>query len=177
MANKSPYLSTVRMARAAVVRWVATILGGLLTAFFAVGLYLVFTDLSLREDWLMVIVLFLLSAALLWRGIAAGREATLAKRYALYFSFDRDGHYSLRELKKSTGKDEAQIRAELERLFRRGYFTGCALEHEPLAVVLSGAEKPEARFVTVVCPNCGGTSRLRAKSSGVCEYCGSAIKG
>ena len=34
-----------------------------------------------------------------------------------------------------------------------------------------------AGFVEVKCPNCGGTSRIRAETYGKCSYCGESLFG
>lgn len=100
MEKQSSYLSTARLARAAAVRIALTFIGGLLTAFFAIGLFMTFTEADMRGDWPCALVLLIPSALLLWRGIRTGRDMELAHRYASCFVGDADGVVTLEERSK-----------------------------------------------------------------------------
>ena len=176
MEKQNPYLYAGRMVKATVLRILLTVIGGLLTAFFGFGLVLTFTDETMRQDWWVAVVMLVPSVWMLGKGIAVGRELALARRYQSIFSFDENGTVTLEELIKQSGRGGAQISAELEKLFRKGYFRGCSLRRAPLSVMLTGTEKSGEHYVSVVCPHCGGTTRLRAGSSGKCDYCDSAIE-
>ena len=177
MNDSGTYLSAARMGGAAVFMLIKIILGGLLTFVFGLGLILCFTEPSLKGDWDAALIVLIPSALLLWSGLRTRRDLKLARRYAAVFSADRDGLLPLEELERQTGRTAEQIRPELERLFRRCWFTGCTLRREPFAVELGTASKKgEPRFVTVVCPHCGGSTRLRAGSVGRCDYCDSALE-
>ena len=71
------------------------------------------------------------------------------------------------------GKATAQILSELERLVEKGYLCNCSLQKtgQPCVLLSDGSG-----FVNVVCDICGGTTRIRAGSSGKCEYCGKALE-
>ena len=176
MENRNGYLSAARVMRASLSRYILGIPGGVLTAFFLFGLILCFTDASLREDWWVALFMLLPSVWLLWTGVRSGRDLELARRYDAAFSADQDGILTPEKLTAHSGKSEAQLSAELDRLFRKGYFKGCTLQRKPLAVILTGTQRSGERYVTVNCPHCGGPTRLRAGRSGKCEYCGSAIR-
>ncbi len=176
MEKRNTYLVGARVAKSTLTRYLLGIPGGLLSAFFLFGLILCFTDESMREDWWVAVLMLLPSAWLLWKGVSAGRDLELARRYEAAFSADPDGRLSLEKLIAQSGKSGAQLGAELERLFRKGYFRGCTLQKKPLAVILTGTQKGGERYVTVTCPHCGGPTRLGAGRSGKCDYCGSAIR-
>lgn len=159
----------------AILRVVMTALGGLLSAIFGFGLILTFTDETMRENWWAALIILIPSVWMLWKGICAGRELALARLYQRAFLTDENGSMTLDELIKQSGRSGAQVGHELERLFRKGYFRGCTLRKDPYAVLLTGSARTGELFASVLCPHCGGTTRLRAGSSGACAYCGSAI--
>lgn len=175
MEAKNPYLSGARQTKSTLIRYLFTIVGGVSTAFWAFGLVLTFTQESLKDSWWVAVFLLIPSAWVLWKGIRTGRDLELARRYQGVFTASRDGSVMLDDLVRHTGKSGAAIDTELERLFRKGYFQGCTLLKQPLAVTLTGTRKSGEHYRDVVCPHCGGTSRLRTGAGGRCEYCGSAI--
>ena len=175
MEAKNPYLSGGRLTKSTVVRYLFTIAGGLSTAFWTFGLVLTFTREDMRENWWVAVILLIPSAWMLWKGIRTGRDLELARRYQGVFAASRSESVTLEDLLRHTGKSGAVISGELERLFRKGYFQGCTLLKQPLSVTLTGTKKSGALYRDVVCPHCGGTSRLRAGAGGRCDYCGSAI--
>ena len=175
MNRQNPYLSAGRVTKSTIMRYLFTILGGLSTAFFTIGLILCFTDHSLQDSWWVAVILLIPSVWVLWKGVTSGRDLTLARRYQSIFLADEHGSVSLEELMKQTGASGAAIAKELSRLFRKGYFQGCRLRHDPLSVTLTGTKKSGELYVSVICPHCGGTTRLRAGSRGKCDYCDSAI--
>ena len=175
MGRQNLFLSAGRVTKSTIVRYLFTILGGLLTTFFAIGLVLCLTDSSMRDDLWVALFLLIPSAWVLWKGIASGRDLELARHYQSVFAADAHGVVTLEKLMRQTGKSGTQIAKELERLFRKSYFQGCTLRREPLSVTLTGTKQGGEAFVAVVCPHCGGTTRLRAGSRGKCDYCDSAI--
>ncbi len=153
--------------------------GTLLTSFFTFGFFSTLLSRDEPKEDLIIAVVFLVpSVALLVSGIRTGRLNGAARRYESIFAGDRNGVVTISELEKQTGSDRAKVLAELEALFRRGYFSGCTLQRggDP-CVIISDAMREEAGlgFVTVRCPLCGGANRLRAGSRGTCSFCGGAI--
>lgn len=175
MGRQNPYLSAGRVTKSTIVRYLFTIAGGLLTTFFAIGLVLSFTEPGMEDSRWVAIIMLIPSVWLLWKGVSTGRDLELARRYQSIFASDEHEAVTLEELTRQTGKSGAQIGNELGRLFRKSYFQGCTLRREPLSVTLSGSKKSGTLYVAVVCPHCGGTTRLRAGSRGKCDYCDSAI--
>ncbi len=175
MEAKNPYLSAARLTKSTLIRYLFTIVGGVSTAFWTFGLILCFTDSGMRDSWWVAVILLVPSVWMLWKGIRTGKDLELARRYQGVFTASRDGSVTLDDLVRHTGKSGAAIDTELERLFRKGYFQGCTLLKQPLAVTLTGTRKSGEHYRDVVCPHCGGTSRLRTGAGGRCEYCGSAI--
>ena len=159
--------------------------GAILTAFFAFGIIEGILDKgpdhNLREGLTVYICCFIPSVFLLWRGILAGRIADTASRYETIFAADRDGVVTIEELKRFTGKSQEKIIKELKAAFGRGYFSGCALqEGGSPCVILSDARKVSPTrqgFLTVTCPNCGASNRIRVGSISMCEYCNSPLTG
>ena len=127
MGRQNLFLSAGRVTKSTIVRYLFTILGGLLTTFFAIGLVLCLTDSSMRDDLWVALFLLIPSAWVLWKGIASGRDLELARHYQSVFAADAHGVVTLEELMRQTGKSGTQIAKELERLFRKSYFQGCTL--------------------------------------------------
>ena len=88
----------------------------------------------------------------------------------------QDGTVTIEELARQAGKMPFKVLSELEKLFEKGVFRDCTLQKQGLpCVILSGRENSKTSFVNVVCEKCNGTTRIRAGTSGKCEYCGNAI--
>lgn len=176
MNHRNPYLSAARETSSMIARPLLTISGGILTVFFGIGLVMTLTDPSMQGDIWVALLMLLPSLWLLWKGIRTGRDLELARRYAAIFAVDLNGALTAEELAAQSGRSGIRIEKELERLFHKGYFQGCSLKKKPLSVLLTGTEKTGPRFVAVVCPHCGGTTRLPVGDEGRCDYCDSAIR-
>ena len=153
------YISKVGIARLTLKKHIQMIIGGFFTAVFLFGIISGVTGYNenLRDNLITNIVMLVPSALLLLNGIKNGRMAA-------------------RELAKQSGKPPFKVLSELEKLFGKGVFCGCTLQKQGLpCVILSGRENSKTSFVNVVCEKCNGTTRIRAGSSGKCEYCGNAI--
>ena len=183
MARGSPlYLSLPTVARQERKKKALLIAGGLLTLFFGAGLVggVLHASDGLREGIPVYLVFLVPSLLLLWRGVQAGRMTEAARRYETIFAADRDGVVTLAELTQQMGQPAEKVFAQLERLFRQGYFQNCTLQRggEP-SVRIASAVAGERRvgFLAVQCPRCGGTTQLRAGSQGVCAFCGGPLSG
>ena len=176
MADRTvSYLSRSRMARANIVKVLFIIVGAALALFFGFALCTSFTDEGVKVFDMVVSIIFLIPAALLlWKGIQTSQHVKLAKRYHGIFLADQSGTLSQDELVRQTGKTPDKIGKDLEALFRRGYFQSCSLQRQPLAVILSVDR--QAGFLTVTCPHCGGTTRIRVGTTATCQYCGGGIQ-
>ena len=173
--NTMSYLSGSRMARANIVKVLFILVGAALALFFGFALATSFTAEGVKVFDAVVSIIFLIPAALLlWKGIQASRDVKLAKRYHGIFLSDQSGTVTQDELVRQSGKQPDRIGKDLEGLFRRGFFQSCSLQRQPLAVILS--RETEKGFLTVTCPHCGGATRIRVGTSGVCEYCGGGIQ-
>lgn len=116
---------------------------------------------------------------LLCIGLVMSRKVNVALRYETILSGDKNGIVELRELTGQTGKSQDELFKELETLFRKGYFQGCTLQLEGSpAIIINDAMVGErgTGFAEVLCPNCGGTTRIRAGSRGQCSYCHAPIE-
>ena len=134
------------------------------------------TDEALREDLLLNVFMAALFTLVILCGIRNSKRISLMHRYDSIFMCDVDGTVTIDEIARRTGKQPHQILLELEKLFNIGAFRDCTIQKEENpGVILSGRSGSETSFVAVVCENCSGTTRLRAGTSGKCEYCGSAI--
>ena len=133
-------------------------------------------DQVLRDGLVTCVVMEVPFVLMFLAGLRNGRRAGLVRRYNLIFMCDMDGIVTLDELSRQMGKPAEKILSQLEWLFQRGLFCDCTLQMggEP-CVILSGKAGSRSSFVNVVCEKCNGTTRLRAGTSGKCEYCGSAI--
>lgn len=172
------YISRVAIARLTLKKHIQMIIGGFFTAVFLFGIISGVTGYNekLRENLITNIVMFVPSGLLLLNGIKNGRRASLAYRYNSIFMCDIDGTVTIEELAKQSGKPPFKVISELESLFEKGVFCDCTLQKQGRpCVILSGRENSKTGFVNVVCEKCNGTTRIRAGSSGKCEYCGNAI--
>ena len=174
-SKKGNYLSTSRIARANIVKVLFILVGAAMALFFGFALATSFSSSGVDVFDAVVSVIFLIPAALLlWKGIQAATDIKLARRYHGIFQADQNGIVTVDELVKQSGKASGKVAKELEGLFRRGFFSSCTLQRDPLAVVLS--RETQGGFLTVTCPHCGGTTRIRSGTSGTCEYCGGGIE-
>ena len=150
---------------------------GFIWAFGAVGGIANYKDL--REGLPLYILMLIPHVWMFWRGIVAGRLADAATQYESIFTTDRDGIVTMDELTKQRGKSPEAILKELDEIFKKGYFNNCTLQKgQNPCVIIRGAARDDERgigFVEVKCESCGGTTRIRAGSSGKCDYCGSPI--
>lgn len=174
------YISKIAIARLTLKKHIQMIIGGFFTAVFLFGIISGVTGYNekLRDNLITNIVMLVPSALLLINGIKNGRMAGRAYRYNSIFMCDIDGTVTIEELARQAGKMPFKVLSELEKLFEKGVFRDCTLQKQGLpCVILSGRENSKTSFVNVVCEKCNGTTRIRAGSSGKCEYCGNAISG
>ena len=172
------YISKVGIARITLKKHIQMIIGGFFTAVFLFGIISGVTGYNenLRDNLITNIVMLVPSALLLINGIKNGRMAGRAYRYNSIFMCDIDGTVTIEELARQAGKMPFKVLSELEKLFEKGVFRDCTLQKQGLpCVILSGRENSKTSFVNVVCEKCNGTTRIRAGTSGKCEYCGNAI--
>ena len=172
------YISRVAIARLTLKKHIQMIIGGFFTAVFLFGIISGVTGYNeeLRDNLITNIVMVVPSGLLLLNGIKNGRRAGLAYRYNSIFMCDADGMVTIDELAKQSGKPPFKVLSELEKLFGKGVFCDCTLQKQGMpCVILSGREGSKTSFVNIVCEKCSGTTRIRAGSSGKCEYCGNAI--
>lgn len=172
------YISKVGIARLTLKKHIQMIIGGFFTAVFLFGIISGVTGYNenLRDNLITNIVMLVPSALLLINGIKNGRMAGRAYRYNSIFMCDIDGTVTIEELARQAGKMPFKVLSELEKLFEKGVFRDCTLQKQGLpCVILSGRENSKTSFVNVVCEKCNGTTRIRAGTSGKCEYCGNAI--
>ena len=172
------YISKIAIARLTLKKHIQMIIGGFFTAVFLFGIISGVTGYNekLRDNLITNIVMLVPSALLLINGIKNGRMAGRAYRYNSIFMCDIDGTVTIEELARQAGKMPFKVLSELEKLFEKGVFRDCTLQKQGLpCVILSGRENSKTSVVNVVCEKCNGTTRIRAGSSGKCEYCGNAI--
>ena len=172
------YISKIAIARLTLKKHIQMIIGGFFTAVFLFGIISGVTGYNenLRDNLITNIVMLVPSALLLINGIKNGRMAGRAYRYNSIFMCDIDGTVTIEELARQAGKMPFKVLSELDKLFEKGVFRDCTLQKQGMpCVLLSGRENSKTGFVNVVCEKCNGTTRLRAGTSGKCEYCGNAI--
>lgn len=172
------YISKIAIARLTIKKHIQIIIGGFFTAVFLFGIISGVTGYNenLRDNLITNAVMIVPSALLLLNGIKNGRMAARAYRYNSIFMCDVDGTVTINELANQSGKPPFKVISELEKLFEKGVFCECTLQKQGSpCVILSGREGSKTGFVNIVCEKCNGTTRIRAGSSGKCEYCGNAI--
>ena len=161
------------------------IAGWILTLFFGFAVVAALTakadEQSLRDGLGVYIGGLIPSAFLLFCGYRNAARLTAAERFADLFAADQDGHVTVEELSKATGKPGMKVMAQLSKLFNLGLFQNCTLQKggDKPGVVISDAQidRSVVGFVNVKCPNCTGTTRIRYGTVGKCDWCGSPIRG
>ena len=177
------YVKTIKSASQSVWQTVFLVIGGLFTFFWGLGAVLALIEYQnmRRRDLPVILVMVAVSALILLQGIRIGRRRSLARSYSLIFEGDLNGTLSMDELKKCTGKEEEQIRKELDVLFRKGYFRDCTFRKGDTSrmVVISGAREGTSgrNYVYVQCESCGGVTRIPEGASEQCSFCGAPIRG
>lgn len=172
------YISKSAIASLILKKHIQMVIGGFFSVIFLYGLIagLAGHNEKLREGIITYIVMLIPSALLFINGMRNGRRAGLAQRYDSIFMCDIDGTVTIGELARQAGKPPFKVLSELEWLFRKGVFRDCTLQKQGMpCVILSGREGSKTSFVNVVCEKCNGTTKLRAGTSGKCEYCGNSI--
>jgi len=156
--------------------------GWILTVFFTLSVVLSLSsraDQTLRDGLPFYLACLAASAFLLWRGYVNAALLSRARRYGAIFAQDRDGTVTADELKQLTGLSSGKILSQLEPMFKRGLFQDCTLRQgdgKPCVILADALTDARSGFVNVRCASCGGTSRIRAGTVGVCEYCGSPVR-
>lgn len=128
----------------------------------------------------LIIVLLLPHFYLVWCARRNYNMNSLAQKYNKIFTSDRNGIITASEMEQTIGKKYFDIFIELEMLFRNGYFVNCTLQQgRNPSVIINNAQAGDQKgigFMQMVCPKCGGYTRIRANSAGQCEFCGSDIR-
>ena len=160
------YLSKTTLVKAGIKKRIMLISGGILTVLFGTSVLMAIVDYGdeLRQNLIVYMALLIPSVLLLYQGMKAGVLTDLANRYNSIFECDRDGIVAIAELVKQTGKANANILSELERLIEKGYLCNCSLQKkgQPCVILSDGrADIDGSGFVNVVCDICG--SALESK--------------
>lgn len=177
-SGSGTYLSKTAIAKLAFKKHIQMIIGGIFTVVFLNGIIvgLFGNNETLRKGLVTNIIMLVPFVVLFINGVKNGRKAGLARRYDSIFMCDNDGTVTIEELARQTGKPPFKVLSELESLFKKGLFCDCTLQKQGMpGVILSGRENSRTSFVNVVCEKCCGTTRLRAGTSGRCDYCGNRI--
>ena len=177
--KKAQYLSGVAMAKTSVKKYIFLIIGGLIIALCAFGLFEGISNPDIGESRSIYAVFLILFGWMFYSGIRASRDLENARRYDTAFRADKNEALKLSTLADQTGKRVDQVEKELERLFRKGFFKGCSLIGGKEAAVVfteTGNGKQKSSIQTVTCPHCGATNHIRVGSHGACEYCGGALE-
>lgn len=175
------YINKVTETSVLVKKKIRMIIGGGIAAFFLMGIIGMLMGGVEQEDpafaFGLCIFNIVLFGYIFYTGIKIGKDLETAYRYSQIFAGDEDGIVTYGELARAMNKTESQIAKELEHLFRKRFFKDCTLEVQGAPRVrLANTSGKNDGFITMKCPHCGGTNKLRTGTSGVCEYCGGAIK-
>lgn len=154
--------------------------GIVLCSFFALAAMMSFAEVdpegTLRQYRWFYVVALALSFLPLLAGIRASITLKRLYRCNAIFEADQDGFVTLKEISAGTHMSQEQTLRMLEKLCSTGAIVNCAFirSGERPGVSLGGGRT--IGFRNVKCPNCGGTTRMRYGTVGVCEYCGSALE-
>ena len=143
------------------------IVGGIFTA---MSVYGIVAGLA----YLVMLVMF---GAVFLLGILNQNQVRLPKRFATIFSANATGTILVRDLAKQLNMSYDKTLAELNRAMNRGYLVNCYLNQSGEAAIILTNITAADNYVTVICPNCGGSNQVRAGFSGVCSYCNSPLSG
>lgn len=132
---------------------------------------------KLRSGLATYLVMLVMFGAVFLLGILNQNQVRLPKRFATIFSANATGTILVRDLAKQLNMSYDKTLAELNRAMNRGYLVNCYLNQSGEAAIILTNITAADNYVTVICPNCGGSNQVRAGFSGVCSYCNSPLSG
>ncbi|MEQ2457035.1 hypothetical protein [Flavonifractor hominis] len=180
---------------------------GLLYVFsfgFIIIMYLTDEELSSSTGVGFLIFCVIAEAFFIWLIRCSIKRAHLIKefkRYVTVISAHSNGYIS--DIAASLGTPEHIVKANLERMMKKKYFSNAYIDYNTNRIVVinreataqnptqpSRANTPNtnstqstpsvsqtAEMITVKCKSCGGINEIRKGSVGECDFCGSSIKG
>ena len=148
------------------------IVGGIFTAMSVYGIVA-----KLRSGLATYLVMLVMFGAVFLLGILNQNQVRLPKRFATIFSANATGTILVRDLAKQLNMSYDKTLAELNRAMNRGYLVNCYLNQSGEAAIILTNITAADNYVTVICPNCGGSNQVRSGFSGVCSYCNSPLSG
>ena len=154
------------------------IVGGIFTAMSVYGIVAGLAgNAKLRSGLATYLVMLVMFGAVFLLGILNQNQVRLPKRFATIFSANATGTILVRDLAKQLNMSYDKTLAELNRAMNRGYLVNCYLNQSGEAAIILPNITAADNYVTVICPNCGGSNQVRAGFSGVCSYCNSPLSG
>lgn len=196
--NKSK--AAIAKSRTTIV--VEILVGLVMLTFFgtATVMYMVDPGYASDLDISFFIVCLVLDVIGLRLVISARNGSLLLKEFRRYVAAlpnVQDG--SIPCLAAYLGTPEEQVRKNLERMMKKRFFANAYIDSSSNCVVISNRQNTTANptqpphpgasahtapatsqsieMVTVKCKGCGGINTLQRGMVGVCDYCGSSIKG
>ena len=151
-------------------------IGGVCGAIALIDVIFAVTDPEYGVDvWFWVIF----GGIFVWqwcRGTIGKKWIKAAEQYNSIFLNDSDGIVTISELRGQMQKKDDMILSEIQKLIDKKYLRKCTLVKtgEP-HVALSNGQRAAGGFISLVCPSCGGTTRIREGIVGRCEYCGGVL--
>lgn len=155
---------------------IAEVLGWITWALMAVSLVSCIRRGFTGQDAFMLLFFTVLGFFMIGFGGLAQKNAKLTEKY---FAVIRSGLRRLDEIGAAVGKDYKEVKADLERMIKKGQLEDAYINESTYELVLPKnmekptEKKPEGRKVE--CAGCGADNILYGET-GECEYCGSPLK-
>lgn len=167
------YLNSKKMASEKIIAALLIVIGAALAAFWCIG-YAIFDSAS---DMAITSVFVVINVLILLLGIRKRKRIGDANRLNSLLEGDADGIRKISDLADDLGKTKAEVITEMEWLLRHHYLKDCTLERgeEPVVYMRRQEETWVAPYVMTKCSHCGAVVKVRAHSTGKCEYCGGDV--
>lgn len=191
--------SKVKIAVSKTVSFVQILAGVAILLWFGLCTIIYLTDKEFAAEVGVGFLIFclVLDALGVWLIVLSRKKTKLMrefKKYVAAVSNDADGF--IPDIAISLGTSEEVVRKNLELMIKKKYFANAFIDYRTNCIkianrhdtVANAAQQTQvnlgvhtapmaAETVTIKCRGCGGINTIQKGAVGVCDYCGSPIKG
>lgn len=179
------YISRFRKTRYQIASFLQLLFGGFFGLVTLVGIGDMITDVEEAKTYWDVNLFFLIEVVLLlYCGIRNRIIVSSCNAFDEAFQKDGDGVVDIREISLRTGMKEEVVIKRLRLLLRKKCLIHVSVNfegNEPEIILedhnasLHGKQAGK-EYMLISCPNCGGSSKVKAGVVAKCRYCGGYIK-
>ena len=177
------------LTKCIVIGVIQLLLGCMIFPLFALAIIGFFLEQDWEEMGTFVICLIFagLGAWLIYSAVHRFKMVKTVKKYAAFLTEESPG-VRIEKLAPLVAEKESTILRSFQWMIKHGFFkdayveleTGCVIFHKAYWQAIDRAREAEevekAKYVSVVCTCCGGTSKIVKDRGGACEYCGAPLE-